>query len=562
MWRETVVYLKSGVFDMNESYRNFGRTSRGLFFALAILIACLGVVAPAAAQDVNDWAYQRPVAVTNPGAALADYQVKIVLDAGNFDFSQAQPDGADVLFSDLDGLVFYPYWIETWDPFAETAVVWVRLPDLPAGDPTVIALLTGNPSATPRSDGAATFLFYSGFEELGGSVGMNAPAPLVTPTYDGSGQVVHPDVVYVPGGWNGYEYWMGMTPYPNGNDNYENPSIIASNDNTTWVVPPGVTNPLFPEPNGHNDDAEMLLVGGEMVMYFNETNNDGNTYVRRLASTDGVNWGTAQAVITLPNYVMSPAVIYDGGVYTMWYVRSAAGCSAAAQDFYLRTSVDGISWGPEQPATMSHPGRVLWHMDVQKVGALYTMLFISYPNGSSCGNTQLYYAESADGIAWTANPNPVLAPSSSGWDSSNIYRASYTFDGTWLRIWYSAMSDGGQWRVGYTEGDMADFVVEPAETWTELNGNVAATTDHPRTGTHGLREIGGSTYPQVFGPLSGGNVCINVWYWEEMSTAINFMAQLQLAQRGIQLYGDVRGAHAGLAAPVHRGGRLRQRAEH
>ena len=52
---------------------------------------------------------------------------------------------------------------------------------------------------------------------------MNAPAPLVTPTYDGSGQVVHPDVVHVPGGWNGYEYWMGMTPYPNGNNDLREP---------------------------------------------------------------------------------------------------------------------------------------------------------------------------------------------------------------------------------------------------------------------------------------------------------------------------------------------------
>ncbi len=498
---------------------------RAAFLLLGLGIA---ITLPAAAQNINDWTTQIPVSVTNPGPALTDYQVKIELNTANFDFDLAAPDGADLLFTDVDGAVFYPYWIETWDPLAEQAVVWVRVPELPAGETSVVAMLTGNPAAESRSDGAATFLFYSGFEELAGTTGLNAPTPLVTPTYDGSGQVVHPDVLHVPGGWNGYEYWMGMTPYPGSNDNYENPSILASHDNLTWVVPPGVVNPLAPEPAGHNDDVDMLIVDGQMVMYFNETNNNGTTYIKRLTSTDGSAWTTAQTVITMPNYVMSPAVIHDGSVYHMWYVRSVVGCSAASQAFYHRTSADGIAWGPEEAATMDHPGRVLWHLDVQLNAGLYTMLFISYPAGATCGNTTMYYAESTDGLAWTANPDPFLTRSSSGWDNGNMYRASYTIDGDFLRIWYSAMSSGSQWRVGYTEGNLDEFITAPAATWSQLVGNVSATTDHPRTGTHGLREIGGSTYPQVFGPLTGGNVCINVWYWEGMSTTTNFMALLRL----------------------------------
>ncbi len=497
--------------------------------ALFMLVLAQSVALPAAAQNVDDWANRIPVSVANPGPALTDYQVKIVLDAANFDFGLAAPDGADLLFADVDGAVFYPYWIETWDPLAEQAVVWVRVPELPANDTAIVAMLTGNPAAEPRSDGAATFLFYSGFEELADASGLNAPAPLVTPTYDGSGQVVHPDMIHVPGGWNGYEYWMGMTPYPGSNDNYENPSILASHDNLTWVVPPGATNPLAPEPPGHNDDVDMLLVDGQLVMYYNETNSDGTTYLKRLASTDGSHWTTAQTVITVPNYVMSPTVIHDGTQYIMWYVHSPGGCTSAYQNFYRRTSADGIAWGPAEPVTMDHPGRVLWHLDVQLNDGLYTMVFISYPAGATCGNTRLHYAESSDGLAWTANPLPLLERSASGWDSGNIYRASFIQDGAWLRVWYSAMSAGGQWRVGYTEGDLADFLGQEQQTnWSELAGNVASTTEHPRTGSHGLREIGGSTYPQVFGALDGPGVCINVWYWEAMSNTTDFMALLRL----------------------------------
>lgn len=49
--------------------------------------------------------------------------------------------------------------------------------------------------------------------------------PLEIPTYDGSKQLTHPSVLYFPESWNGHKYWAVATPYPNSNDEYENPSI-------------------------------------------------------------------------------------------------------------------------------------------------------------------------------------------------------------------------------------------------------------------------------------------------------------------------------------------------
>src|ERR1043165_3155793 len=40
------------------------------------------------------------------------------------------------------------------------------------------------------------------------------PTPISVPTYDGSGQAVHPDVVAFDSDWNGAKYWLTMTPYP------------------------------------------------------------------------------------------------------------------------------------------------------------------------------------------------------------------------------------------------------------------------------------------------------------------------------------------------------------
>ncbi|HOX26987.1 MAG TPA: DUF2341 domain-containing protein, partial [Candidatus Krumholzibacteria bacterium] len=353
--------------------------TRGVRLQLLALAGALLLVAPAA-PALDGWGHAFPLTVSNPGEELADYQVSFVLDGDNFDFALAEADGADLRVTEADRETLVPHWIEAWDPVAERAVVWVRVAGVAAGGTRDLVLHVGNPAAADASDGAATFLFYSSFEELAGAGGMNAPAPLVTPTYDGSGQVVHPDVVVVPGGWNGYEYWMGMTPYPNSNDDYENPSILASHDNLTWVVPPGVVNPLAPMPNGHNDDADLLLVDGRMLFYFVETNLGGTSYVKCFTCTDGVNWGEPQVVLTLPNYAMSPAVVYADSVFTMWYAQSAGGCTASYQNLWRRTSADGLTWGPAEPVSLEQPGRVPWHFDVQRDGDRYVMVFISYPD--------------------------------------------------------------------------------------------------------------------------------------------------------------------------------------
>src|SRR5579884_2655894 len=40
------------------------------------------------------------------------------------------------------------------------------------------------------------------------------PTLMTIPTYDGSGQAVHPDVVAFDAPWHGAQYWLTMTPYP------------------------------------------------------------------------------------------------------------------------------------------------------------------------------------------------------------------------------------------------------------------------------------------------------------------------------------------------------------
>lgn len=40
----------------------------------------------------------------------------------------------------------------------------------------------------------------------------------------------HPKLVDLGKEWNGYRFWLSYTPYPSGNDYYENPQIVGTND--------------------------------------------------------------------------------------------------------------------------------------------------------------------------------------------------------------------------------------------------------------------------------------------------------------------------------------------
>ncbi len=300
--------------------------------------------------------------------------------------------------------------------------------------------------------------------------GSNATTYLSIPTYDGSNQLTNPDVAYVSSGWNGYKYWMAMTPYPNGNEAYSNPSVVASNDGLSWTVPTGLTNPLVAKPTGgFNNDPALVLVGSTMRMYFGQTfdsqhgaNSNYHTDVRLMTSTNGTSWTSPQTVLTLANYVMSSTVIYDGSMYYLWYVTSPNGCPSSTQTMYVLQSSDGITWTGQTAVSIPNLPDVPFEMDVHQEGSTYRMLIAAYPSSTTCGWTSIYYAESSDRVHWTPRLDPMLRATAVGWDNTQVYRPTFTGSGSFLRIWYPArhtvvglpgvdpMSQD-QWQVGYTE---------------------------------------------------------------------------------------------------------------
>jgi len=78
--------------------------------------------------------------------------------------TNVRTDYRDLLFMDGNGCIL-PFWIESIDTTNNYATVWVRMPTIAKTGNTTLYMLYGNPRATDRSSGAATFDFFDDFNE-------------------------------------------------------------------------------------------------------------------------------------------------------------------------------------------------------------------------------------------------------------------------------------------------------------------------------------------------------------------------------------------------------------
>jgi hypothetical protein len=342
---------------------------------------------------------------------------------------------------------------------------------------------------------------------------------------------------------------MMMTPYPDGNENYENPSLLVSDDGLLWQVPPGVTNPLQPgSPDGYNSDPDLIFAENQLRAYFcwaAGPEGDDTSRVLTFSSTDGINWSDTAEVLAAPNYLVSPTVLYQDSTYLMWYVRTE-NCWSDTSTVHRRWSEDGLEWSAEEAVSLSLGGWVVWHLDVQPADSEYVMLVAAYPRDLSCVSTALFRARSADGVSWSMDPQPLLQAGSSGWDEDLIYRSSFLIEGDLYRIWYSGRrTDGGTgeefWHIGYTEGTLEEFAAQGAVRWDRVVGD-AAGSDSLAHGDSLSLLIGTQGHSEIYTYLSG-SIGFSGWFYDHLDTTENWNGWLTLydSQRiiGVGVFVDV-----------------------
>lgn len=282
----------------------------------------------------------------------------------------------------------------------------------------------------------------------------NAPQPIGLGTCYGDNQFIHPKVLYFATAWNGYNYWMGYTPFPNYAEAKENPCIAASKDGIIWETPNGLTNPLV-DNTGYDYNSDTHLVyrtdTNTLECWFRAAYNVAKKEeIYRMTSTNGIAW-TAKELMYSPTsglnllQVLSPAIIWEDSKYKIWVVDNTV------VKYY--ESADGKTWTFIRNLTLPLlNAATAWHIDVIHQNGKFEIL-ISTKNDSE----KLYYASSTDNINYTT-PSVIIQPTKgTGWDNGGIYRSSLLRVGTKVSVYYSAYSKSGKWRTGISVSITGDL---------------------------------------------------------------------------------------------------------
>ena len=305
----------------------------------------------------------------------------------------------------------------------------------------------------------------------------NAPSPLDIPTYiEDNYETCHPDVHYFPSSWNGWHYWMCHTPYPNTVAQFENPSIVVSNDGINWQEPDGIQNPVADVYTGtdhnnyYNSDNHIVMSpdGETMHLIWRRKNGWNNELIQMKSSTDGISWGETTTLLSvwgtdplLNETALSPCVVYNGTGYLMWTVNT----KVSPRSVYLRFSQQ-LGFSNSTPILTDigefPEGYRLWHMDIDYIDGYYHIL-ASVGSANNQEGKVLYLGKSLNGINWEFSQSPVMSGTQGNWDA-RLYRSAFlrTASGQGYKVWYGSMNHP-QWRIGYTEAEPNGFLPAPLD---------------------------------------------------------------------------------------------------
>ena len=269
----------------------------------------------------------------------------------------------------------------------------------------------------------------------------------------GENQPTHPNVIKFDKPWNGYKYWMGYTPYPNGDGEEENPCIAVSNDMYNWETPKKLSNPIANnEETGCNElkDTELIyrddLQRLEMWYLGRVSENlggDGETLLLfRKTSKDGIHWSDYKVMREF-KYV-SPAIIWDGEKYCCWGIGFEGQGTKGVFDYF--ESKDGTNWSEPVHCKIGDNLKTLdmWHGNVTYNEKLkcYELVYIPM------SNQEVYYTTSKDKINF--DKVKVIVENDGTW--TRLYRPTLLFENNQYYCIYGAIGENNENYISMSTG--------------------------------------------------------------------------------------------------------------
>ncbi len=199
---------------------------------------------------------------------------------------------------------------------------------------------------------------------------MPSDTLLTIETYDGSGEVTHPDITF-----ENDTFFLAITPYPKYNDKFENPSLYISTNGINFT--PFTHNLIVPCPvYDHNNDPDVLKTDSSVAIIYLETMRPDSQNVILLETHDYKEWQKTTLIhynlqIHEP-FILSPSLVCYKDSFRVFYVKLQ---ETPCIDYLSSSSLK--TWDTNKPVELALPftdGYRPWHVDVTKYGDHFLLL--------------------------------------------------------------------------------------------------------------------------------------------------------------------------------------------
>ncbi len=398
---------------------------------ILFLLAALVLPAAGAQAQPAQWAERRPVTVSNPNAGeLRDFQIRIALDADNFDFSRAQPAGGDLRVTDASGTRQLNFWIERFDAATQEGVLWVKAPQLPAHGETTLYLYSGNNTAETLSSGRRTFEMFDEFGFPGpGYFDLSAPATVLTQTLPWETKPPH-TLSVVENDRAGYKYW-----------GYYGLADCGGNDLLHWDK--------LPEPLLNKDGERwpaVLKVDGTIYMIY-DRDHCGISHLVLRKSEDGLRFSDPYAIIVQREAGIrnqNPALFRDpaSGMFFLYWFRGGADAGFWQIKMRSAASVEGLADSASEKVLFDVP----YELAAPNMLAVDGVYYLSAEVNENAWKTVIY-----------AGPTPAgpftLLPDAPQMSDNQACLFQHVFTSTVMHGYY-CKDTGAGWVLNYRTADL------------------------------------------------------------------------------------------------------------
>jgi hypothetical protein len=411
-----------------------------MLYRISLLLVVVAVLLPMAGVQAQgaQWAERRPITMTNPNAGeLRDFQIRVTLDASNFDFAQSQPAGNDLRVTDASGTKQLNFWVEQFDAAKQQATVWVKVPQLPAGADTTLYLYAGNNAAPSLSSGRRTFEMFDEFGFPGaGYFDLSAPATVLTQTLPWETKPPH-TLSVIENDRDGYQYWgyYGLA-------DCGGIGISRSNDLLHWDKMP---EPLL------NKDGERwpaaLKVDGTIYMIY-DRDHCGISHLVLRKSADGLHFSDPYRIIVRREAGIrnqNPALFRDPatGLFHLYWFRGGADAGFWQIKMRSAATIEGLADSSSEKVLLDVP----YELAAPNMMAVDGVYYLSAEVNENAWKTIVY-----------AGPTPAgpftLLPDAPQMSDNQACLFQHVFTATVMHGYY-CKDTGAGWVLNYRTADLS-----------------------------------------------------------------------------------------------------------